>query len=182
MFNIVAFDPGTTNIGMAVFTINSADMSVVSVKSSNINLTVHDNKTLTSITRLTRRLNALNDVVKKIIERYDPLVVSIESSFINTLRPAAYGPISQSIAMIEHATLSVLDNVKIFKIPPSSVKTSLGCIFKASKDEVFREVNRLPYMQEIDAYTLTEHEIDAIGINDYVYRQILTKGDFLILI
>lgn len=171
-FNIVAVDPGTTTIGVSVYTINVKDLSIVNIESVLINTAIRfkeEDLTKDLLVRLDRLYNRMMELIR----HYDPKILSIEAGFINRLRPAAYGPLSQSIMAIELAARTINPLIKIFKFAPKTIKKVTTRGGAADKDDVLLGVLAIPEItRHINPYTVSEHEVDSLAINytmlDYI--------------
>ena len=177
-FNIMAFDPGTTTIGVSIYRINAYDLSIMDIESTLIDLNIGFIE-IDLVDNLLNRLYRLNLRVKELIEYYQPKLVSIEASFYFKLRPAAYGPLSQSIMAVELAVLYVNPNIRIFKFAPKLIKKIATDGGTANKDDVLAGVSNIPeIVNKINPYLLSEHEVDSLAINytllDYIrYNQVM---------
>lgn len=171
-FNTVAIDPGTSTIGVSIFTISAIDLSIVNIETILIDTTLRFNE-VDLVSDLLIRLNKLHERIKEIIRYYNPLMVAIENGFINKLRPAAYGPLSQSIMAIELAVLYTNPNIRIFKFAPKTIKKVSTEGGAANKDDVLLGISSIPeIINKINPALLSEHEVDSIAVNytllDYV--------------
>lgn len=177
-FKTVAIDPGTSTIGVSIFTINAIDLSIMKIETVLVDTTIRFQE-VDLVQDLLIRLNTLHERIKEIIRYYQPVMVSIEASFSFKLRPGAYGPLSQSIMAIELAILNVNPNIRIFKFAPKLIKKIATDVGSADKDDVLAGVSNIPeIINNINPYLLSEHEVDSIAINytllDYIrYNQVI---------
>ncbi len=177
-FKTVAIDPGTSTIGVSIFTINAIDLSIMNIETVLVDTTIRFQE-VDLIQDLLIRLNRLHERIKEIIYYHNPIIVSIEAGFINKRRPAAYGPLSQSIMAIELAVSYVNPNIRIFKFAPKLIKKIATDGGAANKDDVLAGVSNIPeIINNINPYLLSEHEVDSIAINytllDYIrYNQVI---------
>lgn len=177
-FKTVAIDPGTSTIGVSIFTINAIDLSIMKIETVLVDTTIRFQE-VDLVQDLLIRLNRLHERIKEIIYYHQPVIVSIENNFYFKLRPAAYGPLSQSIMAIELAILSVNPNIRIFKFAPKLIKKIATDGGAANKDDVLAGISNIPeIINNINPYLLSEHEVDSIAINytllDYIrYNQVI---------
>ena len=182
--NMLAIDPGTTTIGVSIFTINIKDLD--NIKISKIETILIDTSLKFVEEELTKdllvRLRRLYDRVFEILKRYDPVIVSIENGFINRLRPAAYGPLSQSIMAIELAAGNYNKQIKIFKFAPKTIKKVTTKGGAADKDGVLLGVNSIKEITSlIDPNLVSEHEVDSIAVN-YTMLEYLRENTVILYI
>lgn len=177
-FNTVAIDPGTSTIGVSVFTINASDLSIVNIETILINTTILFQE-VDLVQDLLIRLSTLHERIKEIISFYNPMMVAIENAFAFKMRPGAYGPLSQSIMAIELAVLYVDPNIRIFKFSPKTIKKIATEGGAANKDDVLAGISNIPeVINKINPYLLSEHEVDSLAINytllDYIrYNRVI---------
>ena len=177
-FNILAIDPGTTNIGVSIFEINALDLSINKIETILIDLNIGLNEIELQDLLLTR-LNKLHNRIKELVEYYRPNMVAIENSFYFKMRPGAYGPLSQSIMAIELAIQSVNPNIRIFKFAPKLIKKLSTDGGAANKDDVLSGISNISeIVNKINPYLLSEHEVDSLAINytllDFIrYNQVI---------
>ncbi len=177
-FKTIAIDPGTSTIGVSIFTINAIDLSIVDIETVLIDTTIRFQE-VDLVQDLLIRLNTLHERIKELIIYHRPILVGIEAGFINKLRPAAYGPLSQSIMAIELATLYIDPNIRIFKFSPKTIKMVATKGGAANKDDVLSGISNISeIVNKINPYLLSEHEVDSLAINytllDYIrYNQVI---------
>jgi len=179
--NILAIDPGTTTVGVSVFTINVITFELLNVETILIDTSIRfEPRDLTK--DLLIRLNTLYNRMKELIAYYDPHLVSVENGFINRLRPAAYGPLSQSIMAIELAAMDVNPFIKIFKFAPKTIKkvtTAGGAAGKVDMLVGVKNINEIT--RYINPDLISEHEVDSIAVN-YTMLQYLRENPIILLI
>lgn len=181
MFNIMSVDPGSTTIGVSIFTINSIDLSVVNVETMLIDTRigfVEDNLNKDLLIRLLK----LSDSIRNIVQYYNPLIIVIEDSFINRLRPTAVIPLAQSIFTIESTAISVDRYVKIFKFPPKKIK-SVVRDGKAGKEDMLIGIENIKEISSrINVYNISEHEIDALAIGYTMLKHLEQNRSILLML
>ena len=179
-FNMVAIDPGTSTVGVSIYTINAVDLSIVAIETILIDTTIRFRER-DLVKDVLVRLQTLHFRTMEIIEHYKPKIVSIEAAFLFRLRPAAYGPLSQSIMAIELAVYNVNPLTPIWKFAPKTIKKVTTSGGAADKNDMLEGVLLL---DEITAHVnpnlISEHEVDALGIN-YTMLQHLRENQALLL-
>jgi len=179
--NILAIDPGTTTIGVSIFKINVITLEIVDIETILVDTSVRLNS-YELTTDLLLRLERLYNRVIELIEYYNPYIVSLENGFINRLRPAAYGPLSQSIMAIELAVLNTNKFIKIFKFAPKTIKKVTTSAGTAGKNDMLAGLKTIPEINRlIDPDLISEHEVDSVGVN-YTMLQYLRENPLLLLI
>ncbi len=177
-FKTIAIDPGTSTIGVSIFTINAIDLSIVDIETVLIDTAIRFQE-VDLVQDMLIRLNTLHDRIKEIITYHKPILVGIEAAFLFRLKPMAYGPLSQSIMAIELAIQYVNPNIRIFKFPPKTIKKIATDVGSADKDDVLAGVSNIQeIVNKINPYLLSEHEVDSLAINytllDYIrYNQVI---------
>lgn len=176
--NIMAIDPSSNALGICVYKIDVASLEIVSIFSRTINLKLKNydedrDNVLSRFIELERELKAY-------MKHFDPRMLSIETGFINKLRPAAYGPLSQCIMIAKMCATNYNPLIHINGFPPSIIKKAIGASFKADKDEVLEHVLKIKeVVKHVDPRIVSDHEVDAIAIN-YVQIKYLRNNEGLL--
>jgi len=179
-FSMLAIDPGTTTIGVSIFTIDATNLTIVTIETILIDISIGFKEDILN-TNLVSRLNILYNRIKEIVTYYKPKIVSLEAGFINRLMPAAYGPLSQSIMAVELAALEVNPYIKLFKFAPKTIKKVTTKIGSANKDDVLFGVNGIPEITNlINPNLISEHEVDSIAVN-YTMLEYLRENSIILL-
>jgi len=177
---ILSIDPGTNFTGVTFWTIDDNNFDILNIDSFTIDLTVIDYDT--ERYKIIQRINMLVDILSRWIGLYKPYYLVIEAGFINMLRPAAYGPIANTIYAIENLFINKSNTYNIIEYPPKYVKqyVSKGT---ADKDDIRQAVSNIKDItRHIDIDNLSEHAIDSLAIGytfiDTIrkYPEILLKG------
>jgi len=178
--NILAIDPGTTTIGVSIFTINVIDYSIVAIETILVDTSIRLVSSDTA-SDLLLRLERLYHRVVELINYYKPYIVSLENGFINRLRPAAYGPLSQSIMAIELAVRNTNPYIKIFKFAPKTIKKVTTTAGTAGKNDMLAGIKTIPEISnKINPDLISEHEVDSLGVN-YTMLEYIRENPIILL-
>ena len=159
---IIAIDPGG-NTGVSIYTVGVPSLTIISVETFFIDLTYYDKDN--GYERLKNKLLGLENTIINLIEHYQPHILAIEDTFVNTRFPKSAIYLSQYIATIELAVMRHNRMIKIFKYAPKLIKKCMAGKGNADKDEMTlgvannEELNKL-----LNPYMLTEHEVDSVSI------------------
>lgn len=177
---IISFDPGTTTIGVSFFTINATSLEIIDIYTTLYDLSVtyvEDD----SIEPLLSRLQELYSRVLNDVIEFKPSFASIENSFINRLRPGAFGPLSKSIGIIELAIIKAGVCCKIFKFAPKYIKKITTMNGTADKDSVLFGVRGIDEISsKVDLPLLSEHEVDSLATG-YTLIKYLRENHHLLI-
>lgn len=176
VFTIMGIDPGSRNLGISIFFIDFRTLNIVDIISIPISLNKY-NILNTSRTGLINRLVYLESEAIRIIESFNPLLIAIESGFINPRMPGAVIPLASAISIIAKAAINVDPDVLIIEYPPSIIKRAIGANPIGNKSPVFNALEKnLEIVELIDIYPLTEHCVDSIAIAYTALLEIREKG------
>ena len=157
---IMSVDPGTVNCGIVFWELDDK-LNIVNIYTYNIKLS--DNLDVFM------RILELENIVKNMIVKYQPIWLAIEAGFINRFRPQAYGPISNTIFVIKKQVFEFNQLPTFTEIPPKKVKQLIGATGSGDKDAVKKAVSKIKEITDkINLDTVTEHQIDALAIG-YVF-------------
>ena len=147
---ILGIDPGFERLGVAVLEKNKGDKKECVLFSecfkTSASLEFHD------------RLSLIGEEVKKIIKKYKPEVLSIETLFLTTNQKTVMHVAEARGVVIYEATNLGL---KIFEASPPQIKIATTGYGKANKEQVMRMVKILV---DIDNSKKSDDELDAIAI------------------
>ncbi len=164
LINIIAIDPGN-NIGVAIFTIDVRDFSIVSIETKLFILENIIGPLDDDFNKLLYKLNIIQTIVTDLYTAYDPIALGVETSFLNTRFPKAVMQLSQYVAVIEHTMYVLNTRIKLFRYMPRYIKREIGAGGSADKDDMMITVSALEEVTDlINPYVLSEHEVDAIAI------------------
>lgn len=167
-FNIIGIDPGN-NLGVAIYTINGENNQIVKITTFK---KVLDNLNEVSGDKTIFRLTHLQKVIREIVLEYKPVMVGIETAFLNKKYPLAVIQLSQYTAIIEMTILAINPFIKMGKFAPKKIKMYSG-LATANKDDMLELINGVVELQpHLNTTNISEHEIDAIAIGYIVLNQI----------
>ncbi|MFA6300911.1 MAG: crossover junction endodeoxyribonuclease RuvC [Candidatus Paceibacterota bacterium] len=104
------------------------------------------------------RLSLIGNEVKKIIKKYKPEVLSIETLFLNTNHKTVMRVAEARGVILYEASCAGL---KIFEASPPQIKIATTGYGKANKEQIIKMVKLLV---EIDKSKKSDDELDAIAI------------------
>jgi len=147
---ILGIDPGYERLGISILEKNKNDKKECVVFSECF-------KTSAGL-EFSERLNLIGEEIKKIIKKYKPEVLSIETLFLNTNHKTVMRVAEARGVVIYESTRAGL---KIFEASPPQIKIATTGYGKASKTEIIKMVKILV---EIDKLKKSDDELDAIAI------------------
>ena len=170
-------DPGTNYCGTALFTIDK-DFKIISIECFLVDLTTPKYNMLEN--NLFYRLNKLYSIFTYLFSNNDVLWLASEAGFINRFRPAAYGPIVNSIYTIKKAYKDTTGLDHITEYPPSIVKKVITNHGGADKGDMFAGISGIKEISKFLTGNESEHEIDAMGMAYTCYLEIKNKPEMLL--
>lgn len=147
---ILGIDPGFERLGVAVLEKNKGDKKEKVVFSECF-------KTSTKLT-FPERLHLIGKEVEKIIKKYKPEVLSIETLFFTTNQKTAIRVAEARGVVIYEAKKAEL---QIFEASPLQIKVATTGYGKADKEQVMKMVKILT---TIDKSVTSDDELDAVAI------------------
>lgn len=180
IIKIVAIDPGTRMLGVAILSLDVATMKIVATEAMTFNsekmLTLDEVVEETYSERMAKILAQKKNLIK-IFNYYNPAYICCESPFFNRLQPSAYGPLMEILTAIQMAGIEFNPLVKFTLYPPSVVKKSLGGSHIADKTSIRDQLllrNDLCFKGTYSLDKLDEHSLDAIAVG-LCHYEILKK-------
>ncbi len=170
---ILSIDPGTNHLGYSISDVNMADksqpMAVVEVNTLNA---VSLSKQFTTMLEIhgdkVTKLYALEQAIKRILERFKPDMVVSESPYMGQF-PQAYAALVECLKSIRSALIDFDPCMPLNMIDPATIKASVGVSGKSGDKELMTKAienlikeNKLILNDKPD--TLDEHSIDAIAV------------------
>ena len=165
----MGIDPGLSNLGLAVITVDGYSNEVLSVTTKTITPDkIKFDYGLDSETQRDRviRLNRLREELIKELHYYKPITVACESAFYNPRTPGAYAPLVESIAALQSALMEYDSNIYLHTLAPLLIKTSIGAKTTRDKNLVKQALLEKSDLNIPDGYldALSDHAIDALAI------------------
>ena len=147
---ILGIDPGFERLGVAILEKNKIDKKERVLFSECF-------KTSSKL-EFNERLHLIGEEVNKIIKKYKPEILSIETLFLTTNQKTVMHVAEACGVVIYEATCAGL---KIFEASPPQIKIATTGYGKASKEQVMKMVKILV---DIDNSKKSDDELDAIAI------------------
>jgi crossover junction endodeoxyribonuclease RuvC len=147
---ILGIDPGFERLGIAVLEKSSAKDKEKVIFSECF-------KTSSTLS-FPERLSLIGDEVKKIIKKYKPEILAIETLFLNNNQKTVMH-VSEVRGVIIYEAFKA--NLKIFEASPPQIKMATTGYGKANKEQMIKMVKILV---KIDDAKKSDDELDAIAI------------------
>lgn len=166
---ICGIDPGTNMLGFSALGFDLRTEEVASVVATSFKSeSMIDEDTFIPITQNERiaKILAQKDNLVQQFRFYRPMVVVCENPFINRLRPAAYGPLTEIVFAIRTAVIEYNPYIKFLTFEPSTIKKAVGAGAVCGKEEmkyVISNNTELCPNAMSDLSLLDEHAIDAVA-------------------
>lgn len=175
-FTIFGIDPGSRNIGVAIYYVDIIDLSIIKIIPIQISLDKY-NYTNFQNSNLHIRLLRLMKEMNSLLIAFNPVAIAIESGFINVRRPGAVIPLASAISVISSCVNLYDSNLKMIEYTPSIIKKTIGANPHGNKNPVFEALLKIKEVDDlIDLDYLTEHTIDGIAIAYNLLKEIRIKG------
>ncbi len=165
----MTIDPGINHLGLTLSLIDFQNKTIIEsytttihVKEKNLNKENIEKYGLRQC-----KIDYMNELLIKYIEKYNPITVVVESPFYNIRRPAAFLPLVELLYQIR-ITIRNYDNINYVSYEPSIIKKTIGASAICKKDEVRKYVlikeDFFKLKQEVSIQDLDEHSIDSLAI------------------
>ena len=184
IFYIIGVDPGTKT-GVAVYGIDK-DFNIKSITPYTIYLDSYVDTESNSFTKDADRYLALGNLITELMEKYNPVGLSIESSFINKKFMGSGMKVATYISVVIFAAKKYNKDLLVVKLAPKQVKKWMGDA-TADKDamkefvvKLFRDMFKEDISHILTFENLTEHSIDAMAIG-HNFLEIIRNAPYLIL-
>lgn len=178
VIRILGVDPGN-NLGIGVLTVDLDTSAILCVDTSIHVLDSYINP-LSHDTMLDRCM-VLGNIITEYMKCYNPLVVGLESSFMNVRFAKSVIQLSQYVMTIEMSVRKYDYWTRLFKYPPKMVKALVGAGGDAGKSDMLSNMKKIPEISNlVNLDLLTEHEIDALSIAYISYKEIIKNPYYLL--
>lgn len=154
---ILGIDPGYERLGIAV--LDSVARERRSEKNNKQHVVVFSECFKTSAKlEFSERLKLIGEEVKKIIKKYKPKVLAIETLFLNTNHKTVM-KVAEARGVVLYE--SACAGLTIFEASPPQIKIATTGYGKANKEQIIKMVKILV---DIDNSKTSDDELDAIAI------------------
>lgn len=163
IYTICGIDPGTNNLGISIIKINTHNLDIISIKTTNIKPNLDKN---IPYERIDKILSQKTQLLYFIQCNY-PNIVCSESPYYNHLSPGAYAPLVEMLYNIRYSVLEYNRDIKFITYDPSTIKISIGSSFGGNKDEVKTNILNIKEIVNnciIDINKLDNNAIDSIAV------------------
>ncbi|MEK7177000.1 MAG: crossover junction endodeoxyribonuclease RuvC [Patescibacteria group bacterium] len=147
---VLAIDPGFDRIGVAV----------LKTGTNNVELLFSECLETNPKDKRAKRLLAIGERVKKVIKKWKPSVLAVETLFFNTNTTSAIGVAEARGVVVYEGTRAGLE---VFEYGPQAVKVAVTGYGKAGKVQMADMVKRLVRLPKRGAKRLDD-EMDAIAL------------------
>jgi Holliday junction resolvasome RuvABC endonuclease subunit len=178
---LIAIDPGTSNLGVAIFEFTPESLSIVSIEA--LTLVADKLHILTdseyAVGSRAARLRALMACLEAMLFDAKPALLACEDAFFNPSRPNAFEALVECISGVKVIAQRYDYEMPVHLIRASVAKNAIGVAGGAGKEPVLAALLRIPEITDAcipDVTTLSEHAHDAIAIG-YTALLKLRKGE-----
>ena len=153
---ILGIDPGFERLGIAV--LEPALRREGQKKNYNHRVVFSECFKTSAKLNFAERLNLIGQEVRKIIKKYKPEVLAIETLFLNTNQKTAMRVAEARGVVIYEAVQAEL---RIFEATPLQIKIAVTGYGRADKEQVKKMIQMLV---EVDKSKNSDDELDAVAI------------------
>lgn len=170
-FKIIAIDPGSQTLGIAIYIIDSYNMQVKDITTSTLYLdklpmyNVFNNEG-----NRDDKLLSLYNFMLNLFKVEKPSSVIMEAPFFNRFSPKAYGVLTEVVTYIKMAVVNYSVIVDVHTVEPLAVKKAVGVGYRDGKEGVSNAVMNNPIVKPFLKGNETEHEYDAIAVGWWLYK------------
>ena len=177
---VISIDPGSNDLGCSVTYYDLSTLSIISIESIHIKVSklVPDYSMLASHGDRKSRYSTLKKTLTRLIEYHSPVAVVSEAPFFNRFTPLAYGTLTEVVAIVKEAVLSVNPYTPMRTYPPMTVKKAIGAKKYVGKNPVLDAVlNNEEIMKAMvnNVHYCTPDEVDSIAVG-YAYLEEQREG------
>lgn len=149
MTRILGIDPGFERLGIAIL-----EKTKSSKEEVLFSVCFKTDKNL----EFAQRLKLIGVEVKRVIKKYKPEILAIESLFSNTNQKTVMH-VSEARGVVIYESINA--NLKIFEATPPQIKLAVAGDGRADKNQIIKMVKMLV---KIDNTKMSDDELDAIAI------------------
>lgn len=173
LFKIIAIDPGSQTLGIAIYTISSSNKAIIDIKTSTLYLeNLPMNNLFNNSFSRDDKLVSLYNFMLNLFNSERPSAIALEAPFFNRFSPKAYGVLTEVVAYIKMAAFNYSTLIDLINVEPLLVKKSIGSNYREGKDGVRDAVIRNNVLKPFLSNSITEHEYDAIAIGWHLYNSL----------
>lgn len=154
---IIAIDPGYERLGIAVLEKNSSKEELLFSKCFKTPSTEKHEK----------RLKLIGEEVEKIIKKYQPEAMGIETLFFKTNAKTAM-KVSEARGVITYEAGK--NNLEVFEFTPLQIKVAVTGYGKSEKNQVISMVQKLIKLKNPIKYD-DEYDAIAVGLTFFAYHR-----------
>lgn len=179
-FNIIGIDPGN-NTGISILNIDANTLKLLHIHTLFFKLENYSSNIIED--NLLSKLVYIKEIVHYLSNTYNPIVVGIESAFMNTRFPKAIINLSQYVGTLELEFKLCNNFTKVLKYAPKYIKSIIST-GDADKKDMSKGISKIKEIKNLvpNIKELTEHEIDAIAIGYVTLEEIRKYPLYLIKI
>lgn len=168
-YRVLAIDPGTTNMGIAIGDINTTNTYPTLLWAEVLN-NIHALKQQQHLIPLYgerfAKLQGFREYLSKLMVTWDIHVVVCETNYMKSY-PTAYASLTECLYMIRETTLNLSRSIPVVTVEPSRVKVAVGAKGnEKGKEHIKPLVMNLPMLrrQPQSIESLGHDAVDAIAI------------------
>ena len=155
---ILGIDPGFERLGIAILEKNKSDKKPFDSAQGRERVIFSECFKTSAKLEFSERLRLIGEEVRKIIKKYKPEVLAIETLFLTTNQKTVMRVAEVRGVVIYEAACAGL---KIFEASPPQIKIATTGYGRANKEQIMKMVKILV---EIDNSKKSDDEMDAIAI------------------
>lgn len=179
VFKIIGIDPGTTNLGLAVMSVDIKTMLILNTMAFTFNATKlisKDNWNCEVHSDRFDRILSLKESLMQAFMMHHPNVVCVESPFFGRSHPNAFQALTEVLTAIRDVLYQYNPWIELILVSPSEAKQAIMAKGNATK-EIMKEKLLLLAPEfhldpQLNINDLDEHSIDATAIAYYAYTQV----------
>lgn len=158
MTRILGIDPGFERLGVAILEKSKDGKKPFGSAQGKEKVIFSECFKTSAKLEFSERLNLIGEEVRKIIKKYKPEVLAIETLFLNTNQKTVMRVAeARGVAVYEGAQAGL----KIFEASPPQIKIAIAGYGRADKEQIMKMVKMLV---EINEFKTSDDELDAIAI------------------